>query len=95
MQIVPLGPNVVIRREEAETTTTGGIVLPDSATNQPNRGKVLAVGDGYMLKDGSRCTVQVKEGDTVLFAPYAANEIQVDDDSLLIVPEAEILAIIE
>jgi chaperonin GroES len=76
MKVKPLGDRIVVRREEAEETTTGGIVLPDSAKNKPQRGTILAVGPGRMLKDGSRRPLQVKEGDKVLFTTWAGDEFK-------------------
>src|SRR5690242_11989506 len=71
MKIRPLGDRIVVRREEASEKTAGGIVLPDTAKNKPQRGKVLAAGPGRLLKDGTRRPLQTKEGDTVLFTAWA------------------------
>lgn len=95
MRIEPLGDNIVVKRLEAEETTTGGIVLPSSAQDKPTQGKVLSVGDGKLLADGSRAAHQVKEGDRVFFLSYAGTEVVVDDERLLIMSEDEILAILE
>lgn len=95
MRIEPLGDKVVVKRLEAEQRTAGGIVLPDSAQKQPQQGRVLSVGDGRALPDGTRVLHQVKEGDRVLFASYAGTEVAVDDDTVLIMDENDILAIIE
>jgi len=94
MRIKPLGDKVVIKRVEAESTTKGGIVLPDSAKEKPRRGKVLSVGDGKLLDSGERSQVQVKAGDTVLFASYGGTEIKVDGEELLIMDESDILAVL-
>lgn len=94
MKIVPLNANVVIKRLPAEETTTGGIVLPDGAKEKPRQGRVLSVGDGRRLPDGSHAQPQVGEGDRVLFGSYAGTEVVVDDDELLIMSEDEILAIL-
>ncbi len=94
MKLVPLGENVVIKRLEAETTTRGGIVLPDSARQKPQQGRVLSVGDGHLMQNGSRSPHQVKEGDRVLFTGYAGTEVAVDGVDLLIVDEGEILAVV-
>ena len=94
MKIVPLGANVVIKRLPADRQTAGGIVLPDGAQEKPRQGRVLSVGDGRLLPDGSRATHQVGEGDRVLFDSYAGAEVLVDDDELLILNENEILAIV-
>jgi len=93
-KIRPLGEKVLIRRLEAEETTRGGIVLPDTAKEKPQKGKILAVGDGKLLEDGGRAALQVKVGDTVLFASYAGTEIKVDGEELVLMDESEVLAII-
>lgn len=95
MKIEPLGDKVVVRRLEAEETTAGGIVLPDSAREKPQQGRVLSVGDGILVKDGSRVAHQVKEGDRVLFTAWAGTEIEVGEEMLLIMSEAEILAVMQ
>ena len=95
MKVEPLGDKVVVKRLEAEETTAGGIVLPDSAQEKPAQGRVLSVGDGQLLKDGSRAPSQVNEGDRVLFSSYAGAEITVDDEELLIMNESDILAVLE
>ena len=93
MRIEPLGDKIVVKRMDAEETTAGGIVLPDSAQEKPQEGKVLSLGNGRMLPDGSRAPFQVKEGDRVLFTSYAGTEITVDDGILLIMTESDILAV--
>ena len=95
MKIEPLGDKVVVKRLEAEEKTAGGIVLPDSAKEKPQQGRVLSLGEGRMLKDGKRTDHQVSEGDRVLFSSYAGTEIVVDDEELLIMSEDDILAIME
>ena len=94
-KIQPLGDRVVVEREEAESKTAGGIVLPDSAKDKPSRGTVIAVGDGRVLDDGSRGALQVKIGDKVLFSSYAPEVIKIDDEELLLMREEDILAVIE
>jgi chaperonin GroES len=94
MKLVPLGEKVVVRRLEAEEVTTGGIVLPDSAKEKPKQGRVLSVGDGRLLSDGTRVKLTVQEGDRVLFHSYAGTEVKVDDGELLIMSEDEILAVL-
>jgi chaperonin GroES len=94
MRLVPLGEKVIIRRMDAETTTQGGIVLPEAAREKPRQGRVLSVGDGRQMPDGSRVQVQVNEGDRVLFNSYAGTEVLVDGEKLLIVDEREILAVV-
>lgn len=95
MRIEPLGDKVVIKRLEAEQQTAGGIVLPDSAQEKPQQGRVLSIGDGRQLPDGTRLAHQVSEGDRVLFASYAGTEVGVDEETVLIMDEDDILAIIE
>jgi chaperonin GroES len=95
MRIEPLGDKVVVKRLEADDKTAGGIVLPDSAKEKPQQGRVLSVGEGRQLKDGSRATPQVSEGDRVVFMKYSGTEVVVDDEDLLIMAEDEILAVIE
>ncbi|MBI3461522.1 MAG: co-chaperone GroES [Planctomycetes bacterium] len=95
MKIVPLGDKVVVHRLKAEERTAGGIVLPDSAREKPQQGKVLSIGDGRLLENGQRLRMQVKEGDRVIFSSYAGSEVNVDSDTLLIMSEDDILAVIE
>ena len=94
MKIVPVGDKVVIKRLESEATTTGGIVLPGSAQQKPSEGRVLSVGQGRELLDGSRIQPQVNEGDRIVFSSYAGMEITVNDEELLIMSEEEILAVV-
>lgn len=95
MKVVPLGQNVVVKRLEAEEVTAGGIVLPDSAREKPQQGRVLSVGDGRLLPSGNRARHQVSEGDRVLFDSYAGSEVVIDGEELLIMGEDEILAIVD
>lgn len=95
MNIRPLGDKVIVQREEAETTTAGGIVLPDSAKEKPQRGKVTSVGNGKLLDDGTRGKMQLKKGDKVLFSSYAGTEIKIDGKEYLIMDEGDVMAIIE
>ena len=92
--IRPLGEKVLIERMEAETQTAGGIVLPDAAKEKPQKGTILALGDGKMLDDGTRGGFQVKVGDKVLFASYAGTDIKVDGKEYLLMDESDILAIL-
>jgi len=94
MKVVPLGEKVVVKRLEAEETTAGGIVLPDTAREKPQQGRVLSVGDGKLLGDGTRAEHQLSEGDRVLFSSYSGTEVVVDGEELLIMSEDEILAIV-
>ena len=95
MRVEPFGDKVVIKRLEAEQQTAGGIVLPDSARQKPQQGRVLSVGDGRLLADGSRAKPQVQEGDRVVFDSYGGTEVVVDDEELLIMTEDAILAILD
>jgi chaperonin GroES len=96
MQIKPLGDRVVVEREQAKETTAGGIVLPDTAKDKPQKGKVLAVGDGRTTKDGKKRELQVKVGDHVLFTSYAGDEFKMNGDKkVLLMREDDILAVIE
>jgi chaperonin GroES len=97
MNIRPLGDRLVVRRSASQEKTAGGILLPDSAKNKPQRGKVLAVGTGKMLKDGTRRPLQVKTGDTVLFTSWAGDEYKEGrtQDNILLMREEDILAVID
>ncbi len=94
MKIVPLGDKVVVKRLEPGQVTAGGIVLPDSAREKPQQGRVLSVGDGHLLPDGTRLHHQVNEGDRVLFGSFSGTDVVVDGEELLIMNEDEILAIV-
>ena len=95
MKVEPLGDKVVVKRLEAEETTAGGIVLPGSAQEKPQQGRVLSVGDGKQLEDGGRAPHQVKEGDRVLFSSYAGTEIVIDSEDLLIMSSDDIMAVLD
>ncbi|HDS84575.1 MAG TPA: co-chaperone GroES [Phycisphaerales bacterium] len=95
MKIRPLADKVIVQRVEAESKTAGGIVLPDTAKEKPQRGKVIAVGDGRMLDDGQRAPVSVKKDQHVLFTSYAGTEVKIDGKEYLIMDESDIMAIIE
>ena len=92
-KIVPLGDKVVLRRQTAEETTAGGLVLPDSAQEKPQRGEVIAVGDGHTRDDGQKVALTVKEGDRVIFSSYAGDEISIGDEEYLLMRESDILAV--
>ena len=94
MKLVPLGQNVIIKREEPDEMTAGGILLPNTAKEKAARGKVLSVGDGQHLPCGKCCGHQVVEGDRVLFSKYAGTEVVIGEDEFLIIPENQILAVI-
>ena len=96
MNIKPLHDRIVIKRFEADEKTTGGILLPDSAKNKPQKGRVLAVGPGRVLKDGTTRPLQVKEGDVVLFTNWAGDEFkQSHGDNILLMREEDVLAVVD
>ena len=95
MKIRPLADKVLVQRLDAETKTAGGIVLPDSAKEKPQRGKIVSVGEGALLDDGTRKKVQVKKGQNVLFTSYAGTEIKREGKEYLIMNESDIMAVIE
>ncbi|MGW8257044.1 MAG: co-chaperone GroES [Thermoguttaceae bacterium] len=95
LKLQPLGDRVVVEREESESVTAGGIVLPDTAKDKPARGKIVAIGDGRLLKDGAHAPLQVKKGDRVLFSSYAGDVFKIGTRELLLMREEDILAIIE
>jgi len=84
-----------VERLEAETKTAGGIVLPDAAKEKPQRGKIISVGEGKQLDDGTRKKMQVKKGDKVLFTSYAGTEVKAGGKEYLIMEESDIMAVIE
>ncbi len=92
MTLNPLDDRVVVRPLDAEETTAGGIVLPDSAQEKPQRGKVIAVGPGRLLESGERCAVSVIVDDEVLFGKYGGTDIEVDGEEIKILREGDILA---
>jgi len=95
MKIRPLADKVLVQRVEAENKTSGGIVLPDAAKEKPQRGKIVSVGQGKVLDDGTRKKLQVKKGDMVLFTSYAGTEVKIDGKEYLIMDESDIMAVIE
>lgn len=95
MNVVPLNEKIVVKRLEAESTTAGGIVLPDSAKEKPKQGRVVSLGDGKLLDNGKRAAFQVREGDRVLFTSYAGNEVKIGNEEYLIMTEDDILAVVE
>ena len=92
MSIRPLDDRIVVEPMEAEEKTAGGIVLPDSAKEKPQKGKVVATGEGKLLDDGKRAPMSVKKGDTILYAKYGGTEVKVDGKELLIMRESDVLA---
>ncbi len=95
LNLRPLGDRVVVKPLEREEVTKSGIVLPDTAKEKPQQGEVLAVGSGRVLDTGERVIPDVKQGEKVLFAKYSGTEFKLDQDELLILREADILAIVE
>lgn len=94
MKIKPLQDRVIIKRLEEEQKTAGGIIIPDTAKEKPQQGKILAVGPGKVLDSGTRLEMTVKEGDVVLFGKYSGSEVKIDGDEVLIMREDDILGII-
>jgi chaperonin GroES len=95
MKIRPLHDRVIIKRTEEERKSPGGIVIPDSATEKPIRGKVIAVGKGRILENGEVRALDLKVGDKVLFGKYSGTEVKVDGEDLLVMKEDDIMAVIE
>ena len=95
MKIRPLHDRVLVRRMEEERTSPGGIVIPDSATEKPIKGEVIAVGKGKVLENGKILALDLKAGDKVLFGKYSGTEVKVDNEELLVMKEDDVMAIIE
>ena len=95
MKVRPLHDRLIIQRLEEREQTIGGIIVPDSAKEKPQRGKVFAVGQGKVRDDGSRQQPDVKDGDTILFGKYSGQEIKIEGEEYLILREDEVLAIID
>ena len=95
MKIRPLHDFVIVRRQEEEHVSTGGIVIPDSATEKPVQGEVLAVGNGRTMKDGSSLKPEVVPGDRILFGKYAGTEIKLEGEDLLVMHETDVMAMLE
>jgi len=95
INLQPIGDRIVVRRDVSEDTTSGGIILPDSAQDKPVRGIVLCIGDGKILADGTRSKMQLAKGDHVLFSSYAPDEISVDGEDLLLMREEDVIAVFE
>ncbi len=94
MKIRPLHDKVVVRRIQAETTTAGGIVIPDSATEKPQQGEIIAVGTGKKLENGTTQSIDVKVGDKVIFGQYAGNGVKIGGEELLIMSESDIYGVV-
>lgn len=95
MSLRPLHDRVIVRRMEEERTSAGGIVIPDSATEKPSKGEIVAVGNGKKLDNGETQSLDVKVGDQVLFGKYSGTEVKVDGEELLVMKEDDIMAIVE
>ena len=95
MNIRPLHDRVIVRRVEEEKTTASGLIIPDSATEKPSKGEILAVGNGRVNDNGDVFTLDVKVGDQVLFGQFAGTEIKVDGETLLVMREDDIVAVVE
>ncbi len=98
LNLKPIADRIIVRRESADSKTAGGIVLPDSAQNKPQRGTILAVGPGRLKKDGSRAAMQLKAGDKVLFTSWAGDEFKdrkAGDGEILIMHESDVMCIID
>ena len=94
MKFRPLHDRVVVRRLEEDTKTAGGIIIPDSATEKPSQGKVVAVGAGARGEDGKLIALDVKAGDTVIFGKWSGTEVKIDGEDLLIMKESDIMGVI-
>ncbi len=94
MNLTPLHDRVIVKPSAAEETTAGGLIIPDSAQEKPQRGEIVAVGEGKIGDDGKRQAMAVKVGDTVLYGKYSGTEVQVEGDDVLIMRESDIFAIV-
>jgi chaperonin GroES len=94
MKIRPLHDRVIVKRLEAETKTAGGIVIPDTATEKPIKGEIVAVGNGKLLEDGKVRPLDVKVGDKVLFGKYSGTEVKLDGQELVVMREEDIMAVL-
>ena len=94
-QVKPLGDRVLVRPVEEDEQVKGGIIIPDTAKEKPQRGEITAVGDGKFDDSGNRIALSVAVGDTVLYGKYSGTEVNLDDEDYLIMPEGDILAVIE
>ena len=95
MNLRPLHDRVIVKRMEEERMSAGGIVIPDSATEKPVRGEVLAVGNGKILDNGEKRPLDISAGDKILFGKYSGTEVKVDGEELLVMREEDIMAVIE
>ncbi len=95
MKLRPLQDRIVVKRVAEETTTKGGIIIPDTAKEKPAEGKVIAVGNGKVADDGKRVALEIKEGDRILFGKYSGTEVKIDGEEYLIMREDDVLGVIE
>ena len=95
MAVKPLDDRVLVKQSEAEEKTAGGIVLPDTAKEKPQRGKVVATGPGKLLDSGKRADMSVKKGDQIYYGKYAGTEVKIDGENYVILRESDVLAVIE
>ena len=95
MKIRPLHDRLIVRRWDEEKTSTGGIIIPDSATEKPAKGEVVSVGNGKILENGEVRALDVKAGDKILFGKYSGTEVKVDDEELLVMREDDVMAVFE
>ncbi len=95
MAVKPLDDRVLVKQSEAEEKTAGGIVLPDTAKEKPQRGKVVATGPGKMLDSGKRAAMSVKKGDEVYYGKYTGTEVKIDGDNYVILRESDVLAVVQ
>lgn len=95
MKLRPLQDRIVVQRVAEETTTKGGIIIPDTAKEKPAEGKVIAVGNGKLGDDGKRVALEIKKGDRILFGKYSGTEVKIDGEEYLIMREDDVLGVIE
>jgi chaperonin GroES len=95
MKVRPLHDRILVKREDEGEEKIGGIIIPDTAKEKPQRGKVVAAGNGKVTEDGKRVALDVKTGDRILFGKYSGNEVKIDGDDYLILREEDVLAILE
>ncbi len=95
MKLRPLQDRIVVKRVAEETTTKGGIIIPDTAKEKPAEGKVVAVGNGKVADDGKRIALEIKAGDRILFGKYSGTEVKIDGEEYLIMREDDVLGVIE
>ncbi|MEK7309207.1 MAG: co-chaperone GroES [Planctomycetota bacterium] len=95
MKLKPIGDKIIVERIEPENKTKGGIVLPDNAKEKPKEGKIIAIGEGKLMDNGSRVAPSVKVGEKVIFTSFAGSEVKIDNKEFLIMNEEDILAVIE